>query len=106
MKLVRLPHGSVNVPITLDEDQVNLLVKAALEKEVARRVDSILSYSVVTSYMQNIIKDRIDRVLMSAPESDGLRDRVTLAVDLWLSAREGWIAKVLRRTHNTGVRRQ
>lgn len=97
MKMVRLPEGG-RIQVDLDPEQVEVYVRAAIDREVKAHVERSLPTYAVRDMMRGILRDRVDQILRTGLEPDDrIHDRITMAVGKWLDAREGWVARVVRR---------
>jgi hypothetical protein len=97
MRMVRLPEGG-RIQVELDPEQVEVYVRAAIDREVRAYVEKSLPTYAVRDMMRGILRDRVDQILRTGLEPDDrIHDRVALAVGKWLDAREGWVARVVRK---------
>lgn len=97
MRMVRLPDGG-RIQVDLDPEQVEVYVRAAIDREVKAHVERSLPTYAVRDMLRGILRDRVDQILRTGLEPDDrIHDRVALAVGKWLDAREGWVARVVRR---------
>ena len=97
MRMVRLPEGG-RIQVDLDPEQVEVYVRAAIDREVKAHVERSLPTYAVRDMMRGILRDRVDQILRTGLEPDDrIHDRVAMAVGKWLDARDGWVARVVRR---------
>lgn len=99
-RLVRLPEGG-RIEIELDAEQVEVFVRAAIDRHVKQRVGNVMLHSelrsLIKSYAREWVHNALEVSLSPTEEGERPHDAFERAVKKWLEAREGWVAKVLRR---------
>lgn len=98
-QFVKLPEGG-RLEIELDPEQVEVYVRAAIDREARQRVERVMHRDVLYSLINNYAREWVHNTLGTylAPKPDERpHDAFERAVARWLTSREGWVAKVLRR---------
>lgn len=91
---VILPEGA-EVTIKLREEHLDLFVREEIKKQVAEAMRN--RYLNTSAGLRALVGQASKEYIQTAAADGTLRELIKEIVVEWLEAREGWVAKMLRR---------